>query len=121
MGTVTHTIAPRRAGEPPVVSQGGYREIRLRSKSLMGATYATGGDTVTEPDVPSGYDLQEVRITSAPALLATYTLHWDGSVSTPKIEAYVENATTGISAELGSGSAALAAQVVFLEFIYTSG
>lgn len=121
MGTVVHTRGAFEAGSPPSVSRGSIREKRLRLKSTMGATYATGGDTVPLPTAPSGYDLDEVRITSSPALPAGITLHWDGSVATPKIVATDEDNTTGISAELASASAALAAAVLYLELVYVSG
>lgn len=121
MGTVTHTVAPVQGGDLPVASRGGIRFKTVRSKSLMGATYATGGDTVTLPTAPDGYSLYEVRITSSPSLPVGISLHWDGSTSTPKILAYDEDNTSGVQAELANASAALVAAVVFLEFVYKSG
>lgn len=119
MGTVTHSRAPFESGELPVVSRAGIRTKRLRSTSLMGATYATSGDTVTLPTAPAGYTLDEVKITSAIGLPAGFILTWDGNKTTPKIIAY--DPATGTHAQLANASAALAAVVLYLEFVYVSG
>ncbi len=121
MGTVTTTVTPVSSGSPKTIqSKGGLRIERVLGKHLMGATYATGGDTITMPGTPPGGTLFCVHILAYDRV-AGLSLHWDGSVSTPKIKAFDEDNTSGIEAELANANAALAAVVVYLEFIYKIG
>lgn len=122
MGTVTTTAGPYANGSPKTVtSRGGMRIERKITKNLMGATYATGGDTVTKPDAPPGGTLIAVQILADENRPAGISMTWNGSASTPKILAYDEDNTSGIEAELTNANAALAAVVVWLEWIYTVG
>lgn len=122
MGTVTTTAGPYASGSPKTVySTGGRRLVRKVTKNLMGATYATSGDTVTKPDAPPGGTLLCINILADPNRPAGISFTWDGSTSTPKIIAYDEDNTSGIEAELANGSAALVAQVLYIEWIYTVG
>lgn len=118
MGTTVEVEVPVEGGTRKAVSEAGVRFIHLYGKHTMGATYATGGDTVALPSAPPGYTLWCVNILSAPGLPAGHTLQWDGTEATPKILAYDEDNTTGIQAELAADSAALAAVELYLDFIY---
>lgn len=119
MGTVTQTVAPMKLGSPKTVaSRGGRRIERLLGKHLMGATYATGGDTITMPTAPPGGTLFAINVVSYTPQ-AGVLIQWDQSTSTPKLKVFVESA--GTSAELANGNAGQAATVVFLEFLYTVG
>ncbi len=123
MGTVTTTAGPYQGGSPKTVaSRGGVQFVRKITKNLMGATYATGGDTVTKPDAPPGGTLFCVHVLAAPNLPVGIDLVWDGAVgATVKILAYDEDNTSGVAAELANASAALVAQVLYIEWIYTVG
>lgn len=121
MGTVTETVPPIAGGTKKSVSDGGgVRFERLLGKHLMGATYATGGDTITMPAAPAGGTLFCVSIL-AYTRVAGMHIDWNLDTTTPKLIAYDEDNTSGIEAELSNGNAALAAVVVFLEFIYKIG
>lgn len=120
MGTTVETTPPFKAGANKDNSQGGIRMERRYAIHTMGATYATGGDTVTLPAAPPGGTLWCVHILSY-TRVAGMSIHWNKDTSTPKLIAYDEDNTSGIEAELANASAALAAVVVHLEFIYTIG
>jgi hypothetical protein len=119
MGNMVTQVAPRRAGDTPPSSQGGVRYEIRRGRATMGATYATGGDSMPTPATISGYTLDEVRITSTTGLPAGVQLQWDGGIAPPKIFAY--DPATGTHAQLANASAALAAVVVRYEYVYISG
>jgi hypothetical protein len=120
MGTIVLTQSPLRASTDPAVSRGGLRTAEYLAKCTMGATYATGGDTVTTPSAPTNYDLFAVEVISHNAG-AGIDIEWNQSTSAPKLIAYDEDNTSGVAAQVSDGSSALAAVVVFLRFIYVSG
>ena len=121
MGSFTPTQAAFRASRTPAVSVGGgLRVEEMATVGTMGATYATGGDSVAIPTPPPNYDLWAVEIISY-TRIAGYSIHWNQSVSTPKLIAYDEDGTSGIEAELANASNALAAVVVYLRFIFVAG
>lgn len=119
MGTTAETVPAFTGGSPKNFSLGGTKVARVLAKHTMGATYATGGDTITLPPAPAGGTLFCVSVLGYTQTAAAVDILWDGSVVTPKLKVYVE--TTGTSAELANGNAGQAATVVFLEFIYTIG
>lgn len=118
MGSMVEVETPLEGGTRKPVSEAGIKFIHLYGKQTMGATYATGGDTVAVPDAPPGYTLWCLDILSAVGLPAGFTLAWDGDSDEPKILAYDEDDTSGVQAELANGNAALAAVEVYLDFIY---
>lgn len=120
MGTTTESTPAFRGGASKDASLGGIRIERLYTKHVMGATYATNGDTITLPAAPPGGTLWCVHIL-AYTRVAGMSLHWNESTTTPKIVAFDEDNTSGIEAELANANAALAAVNVFLELIYTVG
>lgn len=121
MGTVTYTIPPIDPGAGKPESHGGVKIVRRLAKCLMGATYATGGDELAVPSAPPGGTLASIAIHSAPSLPAGISLRVVFSTSAPKIMAMDEDNTSGIEAELSNGNAALVAQVVWVEFVWTIG
>jgi|GEM_PF-6339491 len=121
MGTIVFTQAPIESSEPPATSRGGGVRVKnFLATMTMGATYATGGDTVTAAATITGYDLFAVEVISHNAG-AGIDIVWDHSTSTPKLIAYDEDGTSGIAAQLGNGSSALAAVVVYLRYVYVAG
>ena len=119
MGTVTDVASPIEGGTRTPISRGAARYISLIGKHLMGATYATNGDTITMPGTPPGGTLFCVEVIAVDTLLAGREILWNGSLVTPKLQAFVE--TAGASAELANASATLAAVNVYLRFIYKVG
>lgn len=121
MGAFTATQGAFRVSVPPAVSRGGgVQAIEILTKGTMGATYATGGDTVAIPSAPTNFDLFAVEIVSY-TRVPGISIHWDQSTSAPKLIAYDEDNTSGIEAELANANAALAACVVTLRFIFVAG
>lgn len=120
MGTLVTLVAPASAGAKKDYSEGGIVYDVKYGEFTMGATYATGGDTVPLPDAPPGGVLRAVEIVHYDRL-AGMSIHWDGSTVTPKLVAFDEDNVSGIEAELANASAALAAVDVILRFIYRIG
>jgi len=121
MGAFTVTQGAFTASKTPAVSVGGgLRVYEVLTRGTMGATYATGGDTVAIPTAPTNYDLWAVEIVSY-TRVAGISIHWDQSTSAPKLIAYDEDDTSGIEAQLANASTALAAAVVTLRFIFVAG
>ncbi len=119
MGTLVTVVPPASGGTLKTVSKGGMRYERLIGEFTMGATYATGGDTLPLPTVPGG-TLRCVSILHYERV-AGMSVHWDGSVSAPKIIAFDEDNASGIEAELANASSALAAVEVIVEYIFRVG
>lgn len=120
MGSMVVVTNPRSFGDAPVASRGGVRKRELYGEALMGATYATGGDTLPTPPTISGFTLWAVSIL-AYERVAGMSLHWNFDTATPKIVAFDEDNASGIEAELANASAALAAVNVKYALIYLSG
>lgn len=121
MGTTVEQLGPLvRASRKAVDSTGGVGAESILMKHTMGATYATGGDTIALPAAPPGCTLFAVHVISHNAGPGM-TIVWDHSTSTPKLLWYDEDNTSGVAAEGGNGVNTLAAVVVFLELIYTRG
>lgn len=119
MGTMVTVVPPTAGGTKKTVSTGGIRYEKLIGEFTMGATYATGGDTLPLPVVPGG-TLRCVSILYYERV-AGMSLHWDGSTSTPKIKAFDEDNASGIEAELANASSALAAVEVIVEYVFRIG
>lgn len=121
MGALVYTQTPFTASKEPAVSVGGgIRAHEVYATATFGATYATGGQTFTQPTVPTNYDLWAVEVLAHDAG-AGIDIRWDLSTATPKLLAYDEDDTSGIAAQLANSSAALAAVVVKLRLVYVAG
>ena len=105
MGTIANTDDFREGGSPAPVSRGGKRLRFFYGKITMSASYATNGDTLQLPTAPPGTALKAIDV--FPSYNGTRFVFWDGSVSAPKLKAFVEGAavfaevanTTDLSAD----------------------
>lgn len=120
MGTAAEVITPTEGGTRKAESQGGVRIVRKFGTYTFPATYATGGDTVPQPDAPAGGTLISVHIVHADAP-AGMTPKWTGNTTTVKILVTDEDNTSGISAELANANAAMSGLALHLEWIYRIG
>lgn len=84
MATATVTSEFVQAGDPVPVSRGAKQRLRYIGQLTPNASYAAGGDDITEPDVPSNATLMMVNI--SPVATDTRLWYWDGSTSTPKLK-----------------------------------
>lgn len=93
MGTVANTTDFREGGSPKAVSRGGKTLRYFLGKVTLSSSYATGGDTLTVPTLPTGFSLVAVFIAENPDATPRF-VSWDGSTGTPKLKAFVESTGT---------------------------
>lgn len=93
MGNVANTEDFREGGQEPALSRGGKRLRFFLAKITMSASYATGGDTLQIPTLPTGFGLKGVFVAENPDATPRF-ISWDGSNATPKLKAFVESAGT---------------------------
>lgn len=119
MGTLTATATHRRGGYKEE-SRGGVRLESIYVVTAGAATYATSGDTLPTPTVPTGWTLLSIELVWWDKA-AGITIKWNGNTSTPKLIAFDEDNTSGIEAELANGNAQLNGLAMHFRYNYRIG
>lgn len=121
MGSLVYTQAPFEVSSQPAVSKGGgVRSLQFLFKATMGTQYDTGGQTFTQPTVPSNYDLFLVEVIDHD-LGAGYDVRWNLDAATPKLLVYDEDNTSGVAAENADDATIHAVKVVWVRLTYVAG
>lgn len=121
MGSLVFTQNPFQSSEQPAVSRGGgKRSISFLSKATFGTQYDTGGQTFTQPTVPTNFVLFLVEVIDH-NLGAGIDVRWNLDATTPKLLAYDEDNTSGVAAEVADDATTYAANIVFLRLTYVAG
>lgn len=111
MATTTTAIPANTTGRSQVEYAGGRRALIFPVTFVFSASYPTGGEPLALPADVTGRELKAVVLLNP--LDGTRIYQWDGSTTTPKIQAF-----TGLTAEVANATnlSAVAARRAWLVY-----